>query len=258
MFAENIVFVMVRPSEPGNLGATARVLKNFGFSDLRLVEPGVDYLDHEDRWMSVGAYDLLKQCRVFPDLNDALADVSVAVGTTSGRFRAVEPVEFRQMCSEAATLSEHDKVAWVFGNERNGLTFDELERCHNSTCVKTAADFPVLNVAQAVAITAYECANSGIASLVGQPRQMPVGREEEGLFLHVSRLLGRIEFTKQFNHDRIVKELRSAYQRMRPTQREFGLLNGIVRRLLDRVPERKLDAASTESVADKSVLSDRG
>ncbi len=244
MFPESMAFVLVRPSEAGNVGAAARIMKNFGFTDLRLVLPAVDFLEQEDKWMAVGAYDLITRARVFDNLSEALADVSFAVGTTSARFRAVEPLEFTEVCSESRTIAQQNNVAWVFGNERNGLTFDELERCHSTTCVATSAEFSVLNVAQAVAIVAYECSR-GTRNVVDKQKPMPKGQDEDQLFGKVDTLLRRIRFTRDFNHGLVIKELRSAYQKIRATNREFGLLNGIVLRLLDRIAPNSPDENSS-------------
>lgn len=236
MFPQDMAFVLVRSSEAGNLGATARIMKNFGFTDLRLVSPEVDYLENEDKWMAVGAYDLLQKCRVFATLQEALCDVALSVGTTSARLRAVRAVDFIPQCEEARAVSAHNKVAWVFGNERNGLTREELELCHCTTSIPTDSLFPVLNVAQSTAIVAYECVRSLPTSAIGEAQpQLPTVAEEDQLFGKVDTLIKDINFTRTFNHQLVITELRSAFRRIRPTMREFGLLNGIVLRILDRL-----------------------
>ena len=242
MFQQNIAFILVRPSEPGNVGAAARVMKNFGFTDLRVVAPEIEFQESEDKWMAVGAYDLIEKCQNFASLAEAIADVSMAIGTTSARFRAVQPLPFTEICAEATGVAKANKVAWVFGNERNGLTFEELERCHSTTCVPTEAEFPVLNVAQAVSIVAYEACRSqsafSAATGADLPKTMPTGKDEDQLFDRVDKLVKKVNFTREFNHTQVLRELRSAYQRMRPTVREYGLLNGLVLRLYDRISPR--------------------
>lgn len=235
-----IVFILVRPSEAGNVGAAVRVMKNFGFSELRVVSPQVDFREMEDRWMAVGAYDLIEKCQEFSSLTDAVHDVSLVIGTTSARLRAVKPSPFESVCREAVYRAPNSKVAFVFGNERNGLTFDELERCHSTSCIETNPEFPVLNVAQSVALVAYECTRAS-STKSGQsdetPQAMPVGTDEESLFSLVDDLIKRVKFSRNFNHAQILRELRSVYQRARPTMREYGLLNGLVHRLLDHLPQ---------------------
>src|ERR1700721_2228539 len=77
-------FVLYRPQSAGNIGAVARALKNMGFDDLRLVGRG-PLNDREAVKMAVHADDLLANATVYPSLADALADCSLAVGTTSRR-----------------------------------------------------------------------------------------------------------------------------------------------------------------------------
>lgn len=236
-----IVFVLVRPSEAGNVGATARVMKNFGFEELRIVNGQVQFREMEDKWMAVGAYDLIEKCQEFSSLSDAIHDASLVIGTTSARLRTVRPTPFQSACREAVSLAPTSKVAFVFGNERTGLTFDELERCHTTSCIETNPKFPVLNVAQTVALVAYECSTSArrAEELIEQTPQamLPMGKDEDALFLLVDDLIKQVKFSRDFNHAQIIRELRSAYHKSRATMREFGLLNGLVRRLLDRLKQ---------------------
>ena len=81
---ERFAFVLFRPQSAGNIGAAARALKNMGFDDLRLVAPGT-LNNREAAAMAVHADDVLARATVYPDLAAALADCSVAVGTTSRR-----------------------------------------------------------------------------------------------------------------------------------------------------------------------------
>src|SRR5579864_7607166 len=79
---DNFAFVLYRPQSAGNIGAAARALKNMGFDDLRLVAPGT-LKSREAAAMAVHADDVLAHATVYPNLADALADCSLAVGTTS-------------------------------------------------------------------------------------------------------------------------------------------------------------------------------
>src|SRR4051812_44535385 len=118
---ENLIFILVRPVFHGNIGAVARVLKNFGMRNLRFVQPPRGYKDSEARKMSVGAFDVLKASQVFETLEAALKDVNIAVGTTSGQHRAFEPVSLPDLTPVLIEAAKNNKVAIVFGDERNGL-----------------------------------------------------------------------------------------------------------------------------------------
>lgn len=227
----NLIFVLVRPIFLGNIGSVARVLKNFGFERVRLVDPPRNYKDAEARKMSVGAFDVLKRCEVFPTLSDALKDVSFAVGTTSGQSRAVSPLPLLEVVPAAVRASQKNVVAFVFGDERDGLTRDELMRCHRLIAIPTNPDFPALNVAQAVGIIAYELTRADHPAATDSIKTHPAGQADDEFFAHLDALLDRIEFTRRYNRAVILQEIRSLYQRIYPTERELDILSGIVRRL---------------------------
>ncbi len=228
---DNIIFILVRPQFLGNIGATARVLKNFGFERLRLVDPPRNYKDSEARRMSVGAFDVLKRCEVFASLSEALHDVSLAFGTTSGQSRDEKLMPVVPAADSAREASAHDAVAFVFGDERDGLTRSELLRCHRSVTVPVNPAFPALNVSQAVGIVAYELTRERIVSEHAKAKAHTTGSFDDHFFTQLDLLLDTIEFTRKYNRHVILQELRSLYQRMRPTEREADILSGVVRRL---------------------------
>lgn len=235
--AENLFFVLVRPTYLGNIGSIARVLKNFGFSQLRLVEPPRNYKDAEARKMSAGAFDVLKRAQVYENLSDALKDISIAVGTTAGQYRAQPPDTFSSIKDQAIRTSQCDRFAWVFGDERNGLSKAELQRCHRTVTLPVAPDFPSLNVAQAVGLIAYEMFNGNIGCDVACSEPSPTGAQDDELILQLDDLLDRLEFTRTYNRHVVVRELRCLYQRMLPTQREHELLREVIRRVRMRLGE---------------------
>ena len=124
---ERFAFVLFRPQSAGNIGAAARALKNMGFDDLRLVAPGT-LNDREAAAMAVHADDVLARATVYPDLAAALADCSVAVGTTSrrGGYRS-RAYPLRAAAAELDAIAGSNKIAIVFGREDRGLTNRETQ-----------------------------------------------------------------------------------------------------------------------------------
>lgn len=249
---DNCYFVLVRPNFLGNIGSIARVMKNFGFTKLRFVKAPKDYKDSEARRMAVDAIDVLKNSELFESLEDALADIAVAIGTTSCQQRQLEPVPIRVIAPELSRLVQGNKMAIVFGDERDGLTNAELARCHHIVTVPTNPDFAALNLAQAAGICAYEMANcleeseSGVAAgavsgleieAVSGPgfeaeiEPLSIGSADDILFEHLGKVLHHAGFTRTYNHDRVMMELRQFYQRAHATQRETDLLRGALLKL---------------------------
>lgn len=230
MEKQNIFFIMVRPYYLGNIGSAARVLKNFGFENLRLVAAPKNYKDAEARKMAVDAFDLLKNAELFPTLAEALKDINVAIGSSTGKQRESRQISLlNQFGAEIAAMSKN-KIAIIFGDERNGLYKEELDLCHHVVSIAAAESFPSLNVAQAVAVFAYELARTNMPVLESLP-QYSSGAEDDILFEELDTLLHKVEFTRTFNRKPVLSEIRSLYLRARPSAREMGILKGAIRKI---------------------------
>jgi TrmH family RNA methyltransferase len=234
----NVRFISCRPYYLGNIGSIARALKNFGFEHLVLVQPPNNYKDAEARMMAVGAFDVLKKCAVFDGFAPAIEEVTMVYGTTSGRQRAQNLITLQEAAEEAAALSHDNVVAFAFGDEKNGLETDELVRCHRLVHIPTNPEFPAMNLAQAVCVTAYELTRAnqfGLADRNTPPkytrRQLPATKDENEFFTSVEELFHLIDFTRPHNKKVVFDDLRKLYQRMSPTKRELDLVRSALYRL---------------------------
>lgn len=242
MNKDNIIFILVRPNFLGNIGSTARVMKNFGFSQLRLVNPPRNYLDAEARKMAVDAFDVLKKAKIEDTLSNALSDINLAFSTSACQHRTEEPEALGRLVSkiEEQDLTSNNKIAFVFGDERDGLTREEIARCHELILVPTEPTFASLNLAQALGIVAYELSrSSGLVNCKKATTSeiLPNGREEDELMQLTSILMDRANFSRRYNRELVTMQLRSALQKMRPNKREFDLLRGFLLRLNDKLEQ---------------------
>lgn len=152
-----VVFVLVEPERPGNIGASARALHTMGFDTLRLVNP-CPYQEGEAQWLAYGSRELLARAEVFQTLPEALADIDLVVGT-SARTRRYK-FAF-QTCRQLPDLLDAkgasvNRAAIVFGRESSGLSNAALELCDFVSTIPVATTYPSLNLAQAVMTYAYE------------------------------------------------------------------------------------------------------
>ena len=147
-------FVLVRPRVAENVGAAARVLRNFGRADWVLVDPQRLDMDVARR-LAMGAEDLLEGVRSVPALDDAVADCAWVVGTDSRRVRGRPPLEPASLAAAVAEAAPRGPTALVFGGERDGLRASELARCDALSRIPSRGPQPSLNLAQAVAIYAF-------------------------------------------------------------------------------------------------------
>jgi len=172
---EHTEFILVTPHYPENVGAVARAIKTMGFTRLTLVKPSrIATPEHEmARKMAVKSGDVLDQARRCATLDEALAGRDLVVATTSRRGtpgargpRAAAPE------LEAATRAGRS-VAIMLGNEKSGLTAEQLALAHERIRIPMAADQPSLNLAQAAQVLAYELFIAALEARAREPRAAP-------------------------------------------------------------------------------------
>jgi len=209
-------------------------MKNFALSDLRLVSPPKNYKDAEARKMAVGAFDILKNASVFESLEDALKDVAVSVGTTSGKQRKLIPAPLAEISPSLLESANSNKVAFILGDERDGLRQEDLNRCHHIVTIPTSEALPSLNLAQAACIIGYELSRSGNnfpRSTRQSGDELSTGANDDELLQLFGQLSDSVNFSRTFNRQIVQTEFRQLWQRTHPTKREADLLKGILIRL---------------------------
>ncbi|WP_236346544.1 tRNA/rRNA methyltransferase [Enterobacter cancerogenus] len=156
----HLSIVLVQPARAENIGAAARAMKTMGFTDLRIVG-SVAHLEPATRWVAHGSGDIVDNITTYDTLADALHDISFTVATTA-RSRAkfhyyATPQELVPLLREKSQWLTH--AALVFGREDSGLTNDELALADVLTGVPMVADYPSLNLGQAVMVYCYQLAS---------------------------------------------------------------------------------------------------
>jgi tRNA (cytidine32/uridine32-2'-O)-methyltransferase len=225
----HVRIVLVGTTHPGNIGATARAMKNMGLRDLALVAPKV-FPSGEATARASGADDILVAARVCRDLQEAIHDCALVIGA-SARLRTISWPQFdpRECAKQVSAGSA--KTAILFGREHSGLTNEELERCHRLLHIPCDPEFSSLNVAAAVQIVAYE--------LFLAARQRPQGdqagqalataAEMESFYGHLERTL----YDLRFLHEKktgpsVMRRLKRIFNRAALEKKEIHLLRGIL------------------------------
>jgi tRNA/rRNA methyltransferase len=152
-----ITFILVEPSVPENVGAAARAIKTMSFVNLRLVNP-CNHLSANAIKLAHGSKEILESAKVYNSLRNAIADIDFIIGT-SAKARRVKhdyyPVDQlpNYIIKKGSSINS---VAIIFGREDRGLSNNETQLCDLISYVPMAADYPSLNLAQAVMVYAYE------------------------------------------------------------------------------------------------------
>ena len=234
MNIENIAVVLVEPQGPLNIGSVCRAMMNFGFSDLRLVNPRADHLGDEARRMAVKAGGLLEGANIFDSLEEALGECHLALATTRrfGKYRE-DFLHPDQAADYILPWSEKGRVALVFGREDKGLTTDELDLCQRLITIPTSDQLPSMNLAQSVVLCLYEINKALAASQLksGGRKKLATNRMLEGMYTHMRSTLCDIGFLDEQNPDHILRSLRRIFGRAGLNDREVRILRGLWSRL---------------------------
>ena len=159
---QSVRIIIVEPKNPGNLGAIARLMKNFGLKDLTVVN--INRIPSEDLFRSMKGSEILSKCRMVSSLQDAIKGLDYVVGTSGVKSDSpkevlrnyLEPKEFVRLTSEIK-----GKIGIVLGREDIGLVNEELGMCDFFVHIPADDEYPILNVSSAAAILFYEMFGRG-------------------------------------------------------------------------------------------------
>jgi TrmH family RNA methyltransferase len=225
-----LAVVLVATRNPLNIGAAARAMTNFGFADLRLVNPYSPAF--REAKSAVGASDLLAKACEYPSVAEAVADCAVVIGTTAGRNRQLRhemvllPNAVPRIRSEIAS-----GVALLFGSEKRGLSNEDLSHCDWVLQIPTAAKNPSMNLGQAVAVCLYELARDAKASGKIAARARASGADLNRLTATLLEALENSEYLTTSN-TRSEERIRLFVRGLELSPKDSQTLTGMVRHML--------------------------
>ena len=221
--------ILVETGQAGNLGAAMRVAANFGIRRLELVRPDVDPASPEVLNWACGAEDHLER-RTHDSFAEATADYHTVAGTASARGRDNLPVLDPREAVPLLVARGLGRTALVFGNETSGLARDHLDRCDLVIRVPTEPSFPVLNLAQAIAILSAEVRFADVGDPSRAPDPAPQD-EVDAMMDHLRDSLLNIGFLDPQSPQRILRKLRRLFGRGGITSNEVLIIRGICRQM---------------------------
>jgi tRNA/rRNA methyltransferase len=239
-------FVLLDTSHPGNVGAAARAIKVMGFADLVLVAPRhADVLRRDETLaFASGATDVLERARVVTSLAEALEGVSYACATAMTP-RDFGPPTHAPRALFATLAPRAERVAFVFGGERFGMSNDDVYRCHAVLSIPTHPDYGSLNLAQAVQLVAYDWRQAlGGYDVVPRTREPALADAAavQGLLAHWEQMLVAVGFLDPAAPKKLLPRLNRLFNRARLSVEEVHILRGVARAVLER-RDRPADAA---------------
>ena len=262
------IVVLVEPQLGENIGAAARVMANFGLARLRLVKPRDGWPNLQAQRSASGADRVLEEAALFENVEDAVGDCSLVLATTARAHDQAKPVigpeaAAREIAAHVSGGAEHANVAVLFGRERYGLENHEVALADRIMTFPVNPAFASLNLAQAVALVAYEWFKhvSGGALPFAMPQKSPpAGKQQvQAFFANLERELDAIEYFRPLDkRATMLVNLRNIFARMQPTQQDIQTLHGIVMALSEgrKGPARGGVLDSAEAQALRALLAE--
>jgi tRNA/rRNA methyltransferase len=239
--------VLVEPMYQGNVGSVARAMKNFGYTELVLVNPCK--LEGEARAMSSHARDVLEGARIVSTVEEAVQGANLRIGTTgvsslkTGEHIRLPLYPVRELKEK---LRENEGViAILFGREDNGFRNEELKSFDMLVTIPTSEIYPIMNLSHAVALVLYE-----LSELEGGNSPLADGFDLQLLYEHLEGFLEEIDYPPH-KKDKTALMLRRIFGRAMLTPREVQTLRGIIRKT-----ERKMGSPKKEFASPETEISD--
>ena len=227
----SVKVVLVGTTHPGNIGATARAMKNMGILDLALVEPK-EFPSDVATFRSKAAKDILEKASVHRSLAEAVSECELVVGTSArGRTVPWPVLNPREAAEEMHKSSLNGKVAIVFGREDRGLTNEELGLCNFHVHIPSDPEYSSLNLSQAVQILAYEIRLSYLQDRHVNEEYWDVelanNEQTERLINHMDELMQEVNFYDVENPRKLLVRVRRFFKRSKIDVMEANIFRGL-------------------------------
>lgn len=238
--AQGLRVVLVSPRNPLNIGAAARAMSNFGFTDLRLVNP-YDVAFREAKSAVKSEY-ILDQAQVFESVADAVADCNLVVGGTSVGNRDLHlPLYRLEAAGQLLNQTLHTaSAAILFGSEKFGLSNEDMSHCHFLYRIPAREEHGSMNLGQAVAITLYELRRDSQAE---NQRFDPAPKAEGAEFERITALLYQLLSDSGYIQQRMAEpaevRLRQLVTRLGISASDAKTWQGILRQIQWKIDQQK-------------------
>ena len=228
---EKPTIILVKPQMGENIGAAARVMANFGLSDLRLINPRDGWPNPKAIEMSAHANDIVNSAKIFDSLEKASSDLNFLYAT-SARQRSLDKVV---ITSKKIILQ--DKTGFVFGGERSGLDNDDIAFCDKVISIPVA-EYKSINLAMSVGIISYEISLLAEKQTTRQ-RDLATKADMSSLFRHLETELDtRGFFQAAEKKPGMMQNIKTFLTRAALSKQESQTLRGIIRSLAEHQPKK--------------------
>jgi tRNA/rRNA methyltransferase len=245
--------ILVEPSFEESIGFVARAMKNFGLSNLHLVNP-LAALGPSGRARSGHAQEVLDSIVEHHSLKEALEQLDLSIGTTAQKSYASSNLVRKPITPRELGLvlrNQAGTVGLVFGREGTGLTNAELSQCDVTLTIPAASDYPTLNLSHAAAIVFYELHCSAGESLVDELASEEVKKTILKFLSESAALSG----TEEYERSIFARAFRNVLGRSAIRRREASLLVQVFRTISEALTlaKNQADSVTPTAVSESAV-----
>ena len=225
-------FILVKPQLGENIGASARSLKNFGFSDLKIVAPKQPWPNNKAKVTSVGAFDIIKKAKIFTNTHKAIANYDIVV-SLSARKRDINKrhISIKQFLKIIKT-KKNTNFGLMFGPEASGLSNDDLSLSNYVLQIPTSKKFKSLNLSHSLTVICYEIfkqLNFNKFEKEGKKIKISSKNKIYALLSYLEKLLEKKGFfapiEKKYS---MLMNINNLFYRLEPNDKELRILASII------------------------------
>jgi tRNA/rRNA methyltransferase len=230
-----ISIVLIEPEHPGNIGAVARVIANFGFENLVIVNPKCA-IDDEVLRLAKHAGNIVKKAKI--TTAKILAEFDYKIATTSQLgtdFNLTRtPIAPEQLAGILNTTAKNkSKIALIFGREGEGLHNDEINSCDFVVAIPTSKKYPTMNLSHSVAVVLYELSKKLLKENISSHITPISEAEKKQIMKMFNKVLAKLPFKTEQKKETQRKVWKRMISKSFLSKREAYALMGLLRKLIE-------------------------
>ena len=227
--------ILVEPETPGNIGAVARAMANFGFNKLLLVNPQCNHLDEEAKNRAKAGLKVLEKAKITKNLKQTLKQFHTTIATTAmlGTDYNIprSPLSPEQLASKIPTAKSQLPTAIIFGRESQGLSNEEVNLCDFVVTIPTPKQYPTLNLSMSVGIILYELSKKSNKTKT-DTHFIPASKaEKDQIMKNMNQILNKIKFTTPTKKQTQKTIWKRIFSKAFLTKREAFAVIGLLKKL---------------------------
>ena len=225
-------FILVKPQIGENIGASARSLKNFGFSKLNIVSPKQSWPNAKTKATSVGAYDIITNAKIFNSTLDAISNFDI-VFSLSARRRDINKKHISiEQFLKIISVKDKKKYGLMFGPEASGLSNKDISYSNYILQIPTSKNFKSMNLSHSLTVICYEIFKLfNYNKFKTSTKNVKIASKKNitSFLKHLNSLLNEKNF---FNPDEkkhsMVMNINNLFYRFEPSDKELRVLASII------------------------------